>query len=299
MQKAAVVILNFNGEEMLRKFLPDVVEFSKYDVIIADNGSTDGSIGFLDQNYPGVRLIRLPANYGYSEGYNLALDQLNGRYEYYVLLNSDIQVTENWDAEMIQWLDEHPEAVAVQPKILSYLKPGYFDHAGAGGGFLDELGYPYCRGRIFNHTEPDQHQYDDQIAVDWASGACFFIRAVDFHQAGGFDKVFFAHMEEVDLCLRLARAGKKIFYNGGVAVYHVNGGTLSKTNHLKTYLNFRNNLLMLYKNLSTSAFMRLFIIRLLFDFAAMVHLTLSSGYTHGKAVAKAYFDFFNFRTSVS
>lgn len=299
MQKAAIVILNFNGEEMLRKFLPGVVKFSKYEVIVADNGSNDGSIDFLNQSHPSVRLVRLPVNYGYSEGYNRALDQLRGKYEYYVLLNSDIQVTEHWDLRMIQWLDKHPDVVAAQPKILSYLRPGYFDHAGAGGGFLDGLGYPYCRGRIFNHTEPDQHQYDDQIPVDWASGACFFIRAVDFHQAGGFDKVFFAHMEEIDLCFRLQRAGKKIFYNGEVTVYHVNGGTLSKTNHLKTYLNFRNNLLMLYKNLSASAFAGVFIVRLFFDFGAMVHLTFSSGYKHGKSVAKAYFDFFDFKTSVS
>src|SRR5690606_24237788 len=195
MLKAAIVILNYNGEEMLRKFLPDVVKYSKYDVIIADNGSTDSSLLFLNSHYPLLTTIRLKSNSGYSQGYNVALDQLRGKYEYYVLLNSDILVTEDWDEKMIKWLDSNPHIVASQPKLLSYQRQEFFDHAGAGGGFLDSLGYPYCRGRIFNHTEKDLRQYDDCIQVDWASGACFFIRAEDFHQMNGFDRMFFAHME--------------------------------------------------------------------------------------------------------
>ncbi|MEX2594906.1 MAG: glycosyltransferase family 2 protein [Anditalea sp.] len=298
MQKAAIVILNYNGEDMLRKFLPDVVKFSNYEVIVADNGSTDDSISFLNENYPRLTKILLESNYGFSQGYNLALDRLWGNYDYYILLNSDIQVTEDWDKNMINWLDLNPHIVAAQPKILSYQQQGYFDHAGAGGGFLDHLGYPYCRGRIFNHTEKDDHQYDDHIPVDWASGACLFIRALDFHQAGGFDKVFFAHMEEIDLCWRLRLLGKKIFYNGGVAVYHVNGGTLSRNSPIKTYLNFRNNLLMLYKNLSKAAFLKVLIIRLLFDFVALLRFSFTEGFAHGKAVYRAYLDFLELKTSV-
>lgn len=298
MQKAAIVILNYNGEVMLKKFLPDVIKYSRYDVIVADNGSTDDSLFFIHKNYPQVPTILLESNFGYSHGYNLALEQLEGKYEYYVLLNSDILVTENWDQKMIQWLDLNPHIVASQPKILSYQNPSYFDHAGAGGGYLDELGYPYCRGRIFNDTEKDIHQYDDQISVDWASGACLFIRAVDFHKAGGFEKIFFAHMEEIDLCWRIRLSGKQIFYNGAVTVFHVNGGTLSKTSPVKTFLNFRNNLLMLYKNLSKSAFLKVFVLRLLFDFAAMIHFIFSEGWVHGRAVCKAYLDFFKLKTSV-
>ena len=298
MRKAAIVILNYNGEGMLRKFLPDVIHHSTYDVIVADNASSDGSIDFLVQHFPQLLTIRLESNYGFANGYNLALEQLKGKYEYYILLNSDILVTKDWDKEMIQWLDNNPHIVAAQPKILSYQQQSHFDHAGAGGGFLDELGYPYCRGRIFNHTEKDLHQYDDCVAVDWASGACMFIRAEDFHAYGGFDAIFFAHMEEIDLCWRLRSAGKQIFYNGGIQVYHVNGGTLSRQSPYKTYLNFRNNLLMLYKNLPQTHFIRVFALRVILDFAAMLHFSLTEGVAHGKAVAEAYWDFFKLKSSV-
>lgn len=299
MLKAAIVILNYNGVDMLRKFLPAVARYSLYDVFVADNGSTDGSADFLEQNYPQTKTLLLGSNYGFAQGYNLALEQIKGIYEYYVLLNSDIQVTEHWDKRMIDWLDKNPHVVAAQPKILSYQRPEYFDHAGAGGGFLDALGYPYCRGRIFNHTEKDKHQYDDLIPVDWASGACFFVRAQHFHEAGGFDKSFFAHMEEIDLCWRLRRSGKKVYYNGEVCVYHVSGGTLDRNSPVKTYLNFRNNLLMLYKNLSDKAFGRVFILRLILDLAAMIKFSLTEGFPHGKAVLKAYVDFTKMRTSAT
>src|SRR5690554_864454 len=284
MQKAAIVILNYNGEEMLRKFLPDVVKCSTFEVIVADNSSTDGSVHFLKENYPELGLIVLESNFGFSQGYNLALDQLRGSYEYYILLNSDILVTEDWDKGMIRWLDNNPHIVASQPKILSYHRQSHFDHAGAGGGYLDDLGYPYCRGRIFNHTEEDVHQYDDIVSVDWASGACLFIRSEGFHHFGGFDKEFFAHMEEIDLCWRMRSSGKKIFYNGEVTVYHVNGGTLPPNSPFKTYLNFRNNLLMLYKNLPPSGFVKVFAFRVLLDFAAILHFSLTEGWSHGKAV---------------
>lgn len=299
MQKAAIVILNYNGEEMLRKFLPDVVKYSTYDIIVADNASDDGSIDFLKESHPELRLIILESNYGFSHGYNLALDQLEGSYEYYILLNSDIMVTEAWDREMVCWLDKNPHIVASQPKILSYHRPSHFDHAGAGGGFLDALGYPYCRGRIFSHTEEDVHQYDDCVPVDWASGACFFIRSEDFHHFKGFDKEFFAHMEEIDLCWRMRLSGKKIFYNGGVKVFHVNGGTLSPNSPFKTYLNFRNNLLMLYKNLSSIGFLKVFFFRMFLDFAAMLHFSLSESLSHGKAIIKGYRDFFKLRPLVN
>lgn len=298
MQKAAIVILNYNGREMLERFLPGVVKFSNYEIIVADNGSTDESIIFLDQHYPQLHKILLESNAGFSQGYNLALKRLEGKYEYYVLLNSDVQVTEGWDKDMIEWLDLNPQIAASQPKILSFQKPEYFDHAGAGGGFLDRLGYPYCRGRIFNHLEKDQHQYNDRIPVDWASGACLFIRALDFHKVGGFDPVFFAHMEEVDLCWRLRLTGKEIFYNGEVTVYHVNGGTLSRSSPVKTYLNFRNNLLMLYKNLSQGEFLGVFALRLFFDFAALMHFAVTEGLAHSKAVFEAYRDFLKLKTSV-
>lgn len=298
MQKAAVVILNYNGEEMLRKFLPDVVRYSKYEIIVADNGSTDNSVFFIRNNYPGLQYLLLGSNFGYSQGYNLALERLRGKYAYYILLNSDVQVTEGWDQNMIQWLDLNPLIVASQPKILSYHKPSHFDHAGAGGGFRDELGYPYCRGRIFDETEKDNQQYNDKIEVDWASGACFFIRAHDFHDAGGFDRHFFAHMEEIDLCWRLKLAGKKIFYNGKITVFHVNGGTLSNKSPFKTYLNFRNNLLMLYKNLPKWKFRKVLFIRLFLDFAAILHFCLTEGMVHGRAVMEAYRDFFKLKTSV-
>ncbi|HLT08195.1 MAG TPA: glycosyltransferase family 2 protein [Cyclobacteriaceae bacterium] len=299
MQKAAIVILNYNGEEMLKKFLPSVVNLSTYNVIVADNASTDGSVQLLAQQFPQLQLIRLNINHGFANGYNLALAELKGQYEYYILLNSDIQVTADWDVKMIQWLDNNPHIVAAQPKILSYQDPSRFDHAGAGGGFLDQLGYPYCRGRIFNHTEKDLHQYDDCIEVDWASGACLFIRATDFHAFGGFDKSFFAHMEEIDLCWRLRHVKKAIFYNGTVQVYHVNGGTLSKQSPFKTYLNFRNNILMLYKNLPVSRFFGLLFCRIVLDFLALLHFSVTEGAAHGKAVAKAYFDFFRMRSSVT
>jgi GT2 family glycosyltransferase len=298
MQKAAIVILNYNGEEMLRQFLPQVILHSSYDVIVADNASNDGSLDFLMRNYPQVQTIQLEANHGFANGYNLALEQIKDKYQYYVLLNSDILVTTDWDKKMIQWLDNNPHIVAAQPKILSYQERNRFDHAGAGGGFLDRLGYPYCRGRIFNHTEEDLNQYDDCQEVDWASGACLFIRSAEFHAFGGFDKVFFAHMEEIDLCWRLRLAGRQIFYNGAVQVYHVNGGTLPRQSPFKTYLNFRNNLLMLYKNLPQLRFIMVFVLRMGFDFAAMIHFWLTEGPGHGRSVAKAYLDFFKLKSSM-
>jgi len=299
MQKAAIVILNYNGEKMLRQFLPDVIQHSVYDVIVADNASSDGSLDFLNTDFPKLETVRLEANHGFAQGYNLALEQLQGRYQYYILLNSDILVTEDWDRKMIQWLDNNPHIVAAQPKILSYQNRKLFDHAGAGGGFLDQLGYPYCRGRIFNHIEEDLHQYDDCQEVDWASGACLFIRADDFHAHGGFDPIFFAHMEEIDLCWRLRLDGKQISYNGSIQVYHVNGGTLARQSPFKTYLNFRNNLLMLYKNLPQTRFLWVFVLRVIFDFSAMLHFSLTEGGAHGKAVAKAYRDFFRLKSSIN
>lgn len=298
MSEAAIVILNYNGEEMLRRFLPTVLDRSKYEVIIADNASTDGSIAYLRASHPSLKLIVLTENHGFSKGYNEALAQLEHAYDYYLLLNSDVEVTEGWDISLVSWLRERPAYAAVQPKILSQSRPRFFDYAGAGGGYIDRLGYPYCRGRVLDTVEEDMGQYDDEVEVDWVSGACMTIRTPLFHQLGGFDPVFFAHMEEIDLCWRLARSGWRLGYSGESTVYHVGGGTLSRTSPRKTYLNFRNNLLMLYKNLTTAGFLKVMGLRLVFDALACLHFLASGKQEHAFEVIRAYKDFFKMKGSV-
>jgi GT2 family glycosyltransferase len=291
MQNAAIVILNYNGEEMLQKFLPSVTQFSTFQVIVADNGSTDGSVPLLLNNFPQIRLIRLESNFGFTGGYNRALDMIKGDFDYYILLNSDVEVEKDWDVKLIRFLEQNLKAAAVQPKILSFPNQGYFDYAGAGGGFLDSIGYPYCRGRIFDTIERDEHQYEDAIQVDWASGACMAIRAGLFHQAGGFDERFFAHMEEIDICWKIRKMGYSIHYLGISKVWHVGGGTLDRSNPWKTFLNFRNNLLMLYQNLKTSRFVAVYLMRVLLDLLAAIVFVIRGNFKDGKAVLKAHFAF--------
>ncbi len=287
--KVAVVILNWNGKVFLEEFLTYVIQYCpEYArVYIADNASTDDSLLFLTTHFPEVSIISLKENYGYTGGYNRALRQIEA--EYYVLLNSDIKVTENWIGPIISLMDTHREVAACQPKILSYHATEYFEYAGAAGGFIDFLGYPFCRGRVFHHLEKDIGQYDDRIEVFWATGACMFLRAKDFWDAGGLDDDFFAHMEEIDLCWRLKRIGNKIMCCPDSKVYHVGGGTLPNNSPRKTFFNFRNNLLLLAKNLPPSLFYPVLLMRFLLDQFASVKFLLNGQGKDFIAVHRAWY----------
>ncbi len=290
MKPCAIVILNFNGASVLSTFLPSVVQESTYDIYIIDNGSQDDSIQFLEEKFPEVKLIKLDQNFGFAGGYNEGLSQLEGKYWHYILLNSDVEVSPNWDVALVSWLDENSDFATVQPKILSFQNKNQYDYAGAGGGFVDRLGYPYCRGRIWNRIENDQGNYDDTIEVDWSSGACFAIRSEIFHAVGGFDHSFFAHMEEVDLCYRLRQEGWKIGYKGDVAVYHLGGATLDRASPRKLYLNIRNSLSMLYKN-ENDRFWSRFILKGILETLASMGYVLSGKAGLAKAIWKGYSDF--------
>lgn len=294
MKPVAVVILNWNGEKMLREYLPSVVRHTPAglaDVVVADNGSTDTSLAYLHDEQPDVRVIPLPENYGFAEGYNRAISILEPDYRYVVLLNSDVKVTEDWLTPLYDFMESHPEAGAVQPKILSLSEPFKFEYAGACGGFLDRQGYPYCRGRIFDTVEDDKGQYDTPLQVFWASGAAFMVRTETYIQAGGLDRLFFAHMEEIDLCWRIRLLGKEIWAVPSGKVYHLGGGSLPVSSPKKTYLNFRNNLLMLYKNLPVSKGRPLLIRRRLLDTLAWVKFIASGDWKNAKAVLEAHNDF--------
>ena len=247
MEKLAIVILNWNGEKMLREYLPSVLQYSRDEatIYVADNASTDDSLTMLKAHFPEVRLIELEKNWGFAEGYNKALHQIEATY--YLLLNSDIEVTHHWLTPMIELLDAHEDIAACQPKLLSVFDKDVFEYAGACGGFIDKYGYPFCRGRIFETVEQDNGQYDYQQDILWATGAALMIRSKDYWNAGGLDSRFFAHNEEIDLCWRLRIRGRRIVCVPESQVYHVGGGTLPKSNPMKTFLNFRNNLTMLYK----------------------------------------------------
>jgi GT2 family glycosyltransferase len=272
----AIVILNWNGKHFLQQFLPNVIAHSKgADIVVADNGSTDDSVSFLQSNFPSVRIIPFDKNYGFTGGYNKALQQVQA--DYYVLLNSDVEVTANWITPIINMMEANKNIAAAQPKLLSFFTRDEFEYAGAAGGFIDKYGYPFCRGRIFLSLEKDNHQYDDDAHIFWATGACMFVRAKVFHDVGGFDENFFAHMEEIDLCWRMQSAGHTIMYCGSSTVYHVGAGTLLKSNPHKTYLNFRNNLFLLYKNLSSRTFNDIYFARIIFDSIAAVRFLLGSG----------------------
>ena len=246
-KKVAIVILNWNGEKMLKEYLPSVLRYSRDEatVYVADNASTDGSLALLRQHFPEVRLIVLDKNWGFAEGYNKALREIEA--EYYLLLNSDIEVTHHWLTPMIEYLDSHPDVAACQPKLLSIFDKDQFEYAGASGGYLDTYGYPFCRGRVFETVEADNGQYDTLADVLWATGAALMIRSKDYWDVDGLDGRFFAHNEEIDLCWRLRIKGRRIVCLPESQVYHVGGGTLPKSNPMKTFLNFRNNLTMLYK----------------------------------------------------
>lgn len=286
--KVAIVILNYNGRAMLEKYLQKVMDFSRDEatVYVADNASTDNSMSYVEKNFDDCRTIFLDQNYGFAEGYNRALQQINA--EYYVLLNSDVEVSHHWLTPLIEFMDNHSEAAACQPKLLSALDNSKFEYAGAAGGYLDKYGYPFCRGRIFDTVEQDEGQYDNQEEIMWATGACFIIRSADYWAAGGFDERFFAHNEEIDLCWQLRLMGRKIYCLPDSYVYHVGGGTLPKSNPMKTFLNFRNNLTMLYKNLPDNDLHHVMRTRWWLDYmAAMQALILNRNFADCKAIFKA------------
>ena len=290
MSRVSIVILNFNGRSYLEKFLPGVIKNSKdYEVIVADNCSTDDSVEYLQKHFPDVRLILLPENKGYSQGYNEALSQVDAKY--YVLLNSDVEVTPEWISPVVQMMDEDNSIAAAQPGVLDFNKKDHFEYAGAAGGMIDVLGYPFCRGRMFLTLEDDHGQFNDVARIFWATGACLFIRSDVYHKLGGLDPDFFAHMEEIDLCWRINAAGFKVMYNGMSKVYHVGGGTLKRTNPRKTYLNFRNGLSLLFKNYSTSDMVWKFPARLLLDVIAALKFMIFDSVPDGIAVFRAHFHF--------
>lgn len=284
MDKTAIVILNWNGVEMLTRFLPNVLDYSRGEAVVyvADNASTDNSLEVLKMHFPEVRVIVLEKNWGFAEGYNRALGQIDA--EYYVLLNSDVEVSHHWLTPLIEFMDNHADVAACQPKLLSMKNRDAFEYAGACGGFIDRYGYPFCRGRLFDTVESDDGQYDYAAEVLWATGACMVVRASDFKEAGGFDARFFAHSEEIDLCWRMRLMGKKIYCIPDSFVYHIGGGTLPKNNPMKTYLNFRNNLTMLYKNLPDGELRHVMRVRLILDYVAAFQALLSGRVGDFKAI---------------
>lgn len=290
--KAAIVILNWNGKQYLERFLPKILETSKIhaDVFVADNASDDGSVDMLKAQFPQVRIIQHSGNLGFARGYNAALRQIDSRY--YVLLNSDVEVTDGWLEPIIRLMDDDASIAACQPKILSCHDRDKFEYAGAGGGFIDQFGYPFCRGRIFQSIENDEGQYNDTSEVFWASGACLFVRADCFHEVGGLDEDFFAHMEEIDICWRFKHKGYKVMYCGSSAVYHIGGGSLDKSSPRKTYLNIRNNSTMLYKNLPKEQLYPVFFSRFFLDMLASVKFLLDGGFRHFIAVSRAHIGFY-------
>jgi GT2 family glycosyltransferase len=288
MPLVAVVILNWNGRKYIEQFLPIVIQHSgNADIYLADNNSTDDSVEYVRRHFSSVKIILNKSNEGFSEGYNQALR--NVKADYFILLNSDVEVTENWIDPVISLMEKDREIAACQPKILSLKERNKFEYAGAAGGFIDKWGYPFCRGRIFNSIEEDKGQYDDNVEVFWATGACLFIKSKTFFEAGELDKDFFAHMEEIDLCWRLKRLGYKIFYCGGSKVFHLGGGSLSAAHSKKTFLNFRNSLILLLKNLPAESLVKVFLIRLILDGIAGLRFLLQGKPTHTFAVIKAHF----------
>ncbi len=290
--KTAVIILNWNGKAWLEKFLPTLQEYSQEATIfVADNASTDDSVDYVKINFPTVKIIINASNGGYAKGYNDVLKHIDS--EYFVLINSDIEVTAGWLSPIIALMDNDKQIAACQPKILDYNNKNNFEYAGASGGFIDNLGYPFCRGRIFDSVEEDKGQYNDAIEVFWATGACLFVRAVHYNEVGGLDEDFFAHQEEIDMCWRLKNKRYKIMVEPKSVVYHVGGGTLNAGSPFKTHLNFRNNLFMLFKNLPTSSLFTIIPMRLVLDgVAALTFLNKEKGLEHVLAIAKAHFSFY-------
>lgn len=291
--RTAVVILNWNGRKYLEQFLPSLIQYSseEAEIIVADNASSDDSISFLESHFPSVKIIRNSSNEGFARGYNLALKQVEA--DYYILLNSDIEVTPDWIHPVIEMMEKDPSIAACQPKIRSFSDRSKFEYAGAAGGFIDKYGYPFCRGRIFQSIEEDFGQYDDAIEIFWATGACMFVRADLFNKAGGLDEDFFAHMEEIDLCWRLKNLGYKIMYCPKSVVYHIGGGTLPKISWRKTYYNFRNNFVLLYKNLPDNLVNEVFSKRLILDGIAAMKFLFTAGFKDFWAIYKAHQSFYS------
>lgn len=287
----AIVILNWNGANFLRRFLPGVIIHAEgARVIVADNASTDDSVELLARDFPGVELLLLDRNFGFCEGYNQALTQVDS--PYFVLLNSDVEVTLGWLRPLRDLLEINPRVAAVQPKILAHADPTLFEYAGAGGGYLDRLAYPFCRGRLFDTLEKDLGQYNDARPVAWASGACLLVRRAAWQALGGLEPAFFAHMEEIDFCWRLQNAGYEVWYHGSSAVQHVGGGTLPKTNPRKTFLNFRNGLALLYKNTAPGEVLGAVLLRLVLDGVAGLRFLAGGEVRNFWAVLRAHFSFY-------
>lgn len=289
--KIAVVILNWNGSALLRQFLPSVTAYSQgADIYVADNASTDDSVAVLESEFPSVKIIRNDRNYGFANGYNEALRHVNA--DVFALVNSDIEVTENWLVPVLGAFMTDVQTAIIQPKIRDHKNKDYFEYAGAAGGFIDKFGYPFCRGRVFDTLEKDQAQYDDNCEIFWASGACFFIRSDVYRSLGGFDGDFFAHQEEIDLCWRASNQGHKISYVAGSLVFHVGGATLQQGNPRKTYLNFRNSLFMLLKNLPFGKLLPVIFCRLVLDGIAGIQFVLQGKITQCMAIVNAHFSFY-------
>lgn len=289
--KVAVVILNFNGRYYLEKFLPAVIENSHpHSIYVADNGSTDDSVQYVQQHFPQVKIVENKGNYGYAKGYNLALSKIDA--EYFVLLNSDVQVTANWIEPVLALMDKDSKIAACQPKILDHNNPLMFEYAGAAGGFIDKFGYPFCRGRVFNALEKDNGQFNDAREVFWATGACLFVRASAFKKAGGLDDDYFAHMEEIDLCWRLKNFGYTVYVQPASVIYHVGGGTLNKISSQKTFLNFRNNLTTLTKNHPGKHLFGKIVFRMVLDGMAAFKFLFDGQPKHFFAVIRAHFAYY-------
>lgn len=293
MKKLGVIILNWNGIRLLKEFLPIASRYTEgdeVDLIVADNGSTDDSVEWISKNHPEVRVIRLDRNYGFAEGYNRAIEMTD--YPYITLLNSDVEVTPGWWQPLLLFMESHPEVGAIQPKILSYTHRNKFEYAGAAGGFLDSFGYPFCRGRLFDCVEEDKGQYDNSSPdITWASGACMTVRRDLYLELGGLDAAFFAHMEEIDLCCRMLNAGARVCFVSDTKVYHVGGASLKQGNPQKTYLNFRNNLLLLHKNLPAAKGRKKLFIRRLMDTLAFLMFIGKRDWGNAKAILRAHRDF--------
>lgn len=297
--KVAVVILNWNGKHFLECFLPNIIQHTcnEAELIIADNASSDDSIEFLKRNYPQLKLIQFESNGGFAKGYNDAFKQIDS--DYYVLLNSDLEVSPNWISPIIELMESDENIAVCQPKLMLFDDKKKFEYSGAGGGFIDFLGYPFCRGRLFDSIENDNGQYNDNYEIFWASGAAMFVKAKIYHQFGGLDNDFFAHMEEIDFCWRLKNNGYKIMYCPQSTIYHIGGGTLPKSSSRKTYLNFRNNFFLLYKNLPSSKLWNVLIIRLFLDGIAAIKFLSEGKLGDIVAVAKAHFHFYAALPSLS
>ena len=288
--KLAIVILNYNGINFLKKFMSNTVKHSeKFAIYVIDNNSSDDSLKYLNDEFPTIKIIKNDSNLGYAGGYNQGLKQIDS--EYYILLNSDVEVVKGWITPILSFMEKNPDVAACQPKILDFNNKTHFEHAGACGGFLDILGYPFCRGRIFENLEIDNGQYNDNMEIFWATGACLFIRSSSFWKVNGFDKDFFAHMEEIDLCWRLKNINQRIFCIPESYIFHVGGGTLQSSNPKKTMLNFRNNYFMLFKNLTIFEILAIFPLRIILDVIASVQFLFNSGFSHFLAVYLAILSF--------